>query len=461
MAIVEASQEGRELVERLRAICGTTQVLTDAASMQAYRSDGLLQHRQLPGIVVLPGTVAEVQAVLAACHAAGVPFVARGAGTGLAGGALPIADGVLVSLTRLRKIVSIDLEDGLVVTETGVSNLAISRAIAPTHFYPPDPSSQLVCTIGGNVGANAGGAHCLKYGVTTNYVVGLDVVLSDGRMVELRRNDSGYDLLGAFVGSEGTLGIAVRAHLRVIPVPASVSLMLAFFDTPGDAGDAVSAIIGSGIVPAAIELMDQDATTAGEEAIGAGFRTDAGASMLIELDGPSAEAHLTEVSRICREHGALEVREAADGTERELLWKLRKAALPALGRISATSYVGDTVVPRSRLGEILRDIRRMAEREQLRVVTVLHAGDGNLHPHVFYDSSIPGEPERARRLSGEIAKACVGVGGAITGEHGVGVDKTEYMRLMFSPDDLDVFERLRRAFDPERLANPGKLMPEA
>lgn len=460
MAIAQRTDEEQELAQRLRVICGAGQVLSDSASMQAYRSDGLLAHRQLPRLVVLPGSVAEVQGVVAACHAAGVPFVARGAGTGLAGGAVPIADGVLISLTRLRRILSVDLEDGVVVAEAGVSNLAISRAVAPSHFYPPDPSSQLVCTIGGNVAANAGGAHCLKYGVTTNYVLGLDVVLADGTLVELRRGQPGYDLLGAFVGSEGTLGVAVRAHLRVVPVPSSVSLMLAYFSTPAEAGDAVSAIIDAGVIPAAIELMDQDATTAGEKAIGAGFRTDAGASMLIELDGPSADIQLAETARICREHGALEVREAAGEAERELLWKLRKSALPALGRLGTTSYIGDTVVPRSRLGEILREIRAIGEKEQLRVVTVLHAGDGNLHPHVFYDAAAHGEAERAERVLGDIARACVEAGGAITGEHGVGVDKTQYMRLMFNDSDLAVFERLRHAFDPDGLANPGKLMPE-
>lgn len=464
MEVVRSGAGDRsELIERLRLICGQRNVVTDPSALSTYRSDGLLEYRQAPAVAVLPGSVGEVQAVVRACHEHRVPFVARGAGTGLAGGALPVADGVLIVLSRLRRIISVDLPNGEVLAEAGVTNLAISRAVAPTHFYPPDPSSQLVCTIGGNVAANAGGAHCLKYGVTVNYVTGLDVVLADGTLVELTRDGTGYDLLGAFVGSEGTLGVAVRARLRVVPVPEAVRLLMAFFDSPASAGDVVSSIIGAGIIPAAIELMDHDATVAGAQAIQAGFRTDAGATLLIELDGPTQECddQLEQVSRICGDARALEVHLARDDAERALLWSLRKASLPALGRISSNYYVGDTVVPRTRLGDILRKIEALSARDHLRVVTVLHAGDGNLHPHVFYDPNVPGEPERAKALSGEIAMACVEAGGSITGEHGVGVDKSKYMPLMFGPGDLAAFERLRSAFDPAGLANPGKVMPPA
>jgi glycolate oxidase len=452
-----------ELIERIRLICGEHHVITDHAALETYRSDGLLQYRQTPLVAVLPGAASEVQAVVRACHQAGVPFVARGAGTGLAGGALPVADGVLIVLTRMRRILSVDLDNAEVVVEPGVPNSAVSRAVAPTHFYPPDPSSQVVSTIGGNVAANAGGAHCLKYGVTTDYVTGLDVVLADGTLVELRRGAPGYDLLGPFVGSEGTLGIAVAIYLRVRPVPESVALLMAFFESPAAAGDAVTAIVGAGILPAAIELMDRDATTAGEQAIRAGFRTDAGAALLIELDGSArqCEAQLEHAGRICGQQHALEVRLAGNAAERELLWRLRKAALPALGRIASTYYVGDSVIPRTRLGDVLRRIEQISADQGLRVVTVLHAGDGNLHPHVFYDPGVPGESDKAKTVAGEIAKTCVEAGGSITGEHGVGVDKVKYMSLMFSEADLDAFERLRGAFDPDGLANPGKVMPAA
>jgi glycolate oxidase len=451
---------GAELVARLQGICGTEHVLTHRDDLATYRSDGLAQYQQVPVAAALPGSAEEVRAVVEACHEAQVPWVARGSGTGLSGGALPVAEGVLIVLARLRRILAVELDDARVVVEPGVTNLAISRAVAPTHFYPPDPSSQIVCSIGGNVAENSGGAHCFKYGFTTNYVIGLEVVLSDGSVVELDRDASGYDLLGAFVGSEGTLGVATRITLRVLPRPEAVRTLVAFYEDTGHAGDAVSAIVAAGIVPAAIEMMDRLSITAAEQATGAGYRLDAGAALLVELDGPQAEceARLEEVQDLCAPN-SLELRVAGGEAERELIWKARKAAFAAMGRVAPAYYVQDGVIPRTRLSEVLRRIDALAEEYQLQVANVFHAGDGNLHPLVCYDAARPGEPERAEELAGLIVKACVEAGGSITGEHGVGVDKKAYMPAMFSEPDLEAFQRLRCAFDPQGLANPGKVMP--
>jgi glycolate oxidase len=453
--------DAEALVSRLRQICGAQYVLTDPDALATYRSDGLLHHRALPIAAVLPASGGEVQDVVRACHQAGVPWVARGAGTGLSGGALPHAEGVLIVLARMRRILEVDLDDGAVVVEPGVTNLAISQAVAPTHFYPPDPSSQIVCSIGGNIAENSGGAHCFKYGFTTNYVTGLDVVLPDGQLVELRRTQPGYDLLGAFVGSEGTLGVAVRIYLRVLPAPESIRTLVAFFDDTVAAGDAVTRIVAAGIVPGAIEMMDSLSIEAAEQATGAGYRLDAGAALLVELDGPRAEctSGFEHVMSLCGRAGARDVRVALDPEERALLWQTRKAAFAAMGRIANAYYVQDGVIPRTKLAEVLGRIDELSESYGLRVANVFHAGDGNLHPLVCYDASVPGEPERAEDLAGEIIKACVDAGGSITGEHGVGVDKKAYMPSMFSEADLDAFQRLRCAFDPRGLANPGKVMP--
>jgi glycolate oxidase len=450
-----------ELIQRLTAICGRDHVLTEAGELATYRSDGLLHYRQSPLVAVLPGDGHEVAAVVHACHQARVPFVARGSGTGLSGGALPLADGVLIVLARLRRILEIDLENRRVVVQPGVTNLAVSRAVAPTHFYPPDPSSQIVCSIGGNVAENSGGAHCFKYGFTTNYVTGLRVVLSDGTVADLRRDQPGYDLLGAFVGSEGTLGVATEITLRVVPAPEQVRTMLAFFPDTGAAGEAVSAIVDAGIVPGAIEMMDQLSIEAAESATGAGYRRDAGAALLVEVDGPNeeCEAALGQLQEMCETAGAFEVRLAADETERELIWRTRKAAFASMGRIAPAYYVQDGVIPRTKLAAVLREIDELAAGYGLRVANVFHAGDGNLHPLVCYDDAVPGEAARAEALSGEIIHACVNAGGSITGEHGVGVDKRAYMPSMFGEADLDAVSRLRCAFDPLGLANPGKVMP--
>ncbi len=452
---------GSELVAQLEEICGTEHVLTHPHALATYRSDGLAHYRQTPVAAVLPGTASEVQRVVRACFEAGVPWVARGSGTGLSGGALPVADGVLIVLARLRRILAVELDDCRVVVEPGVTNLAVSRAVAPSHFYPPDPSSQVVCSIGGNIAENSGGAHCFKYGFTTNYVTGLEVVLSDGTVVELERDAPGYDLLGAFVGSEGTLGVATRISLRVIPRPESVRTLVAFFEDTGAAGEVVSAVVAAGIVPAAIEMMDRLSIEAAEKATGAGYRLDAGAALLVELDGPQAECvtRFDEILELCRGSAAIEVRVASDEQERELLWKARKAAFAAMGRIAPAYFVQDGVIPRTRLPEVLRRIDALAAEYRLQVANVFHAGDGNLHPLVCYDAEREGEPERAEELAGLIVKACVEAGGSITGEHGVGVDKKAYMPAMFSEPDLDAFQRLRCSFDPHALANPGKVMP--
>jgi len=452
---------GEELVARLQEICGEEHVHTHPHALATYRSDGLLHYRQTPLAAVLPGTAEEVQRIVRTCHEASVPFVARGAGTGLSGGALPVAEGVLIVLARMRRILSIELDDSRVVVEPGVTNLAISRAVAPTHFYPPDPSSQIVCSIGGNVAENSGGAHCFKYGFTTNYATGLEVVLTDGTVVELDRDAPGYDLLGAFVGSEGTLGVATRIALRVVPKPESARTLVAFFDDTGDAGDAVTEIVSAGIVPGAIEMMDKLAIKAAEEATGAGYRLDAGAALLVELDGPAKEcdARIGQILEMCKRAGSIDVRMAADERERELFWKARKAAFAAMGRIAPAYYVQDGVIPRTRLSEVLRRIEQMAAEYELQVANVFHAGDGNLHPLVCYDHGREGEAKRAEELAGRIVKACVDAGGSITGEHGVGIDKKGYMPTMFSEADLDSFQRLRCAFDPAGLANPGKVMP--
>src|SRR5436309_1864484 len=411
-----------QLVARLQEICGAEHVLTHPDALATYRSDGLVQHRQTPRAAVLPATAEQVRQIVRACWEAEVPWVARGAGTGLSGGALPVSEGVLIVLSRLRRILSVDLENSLVVVEPGVTNVSVTRAVSPTHFYPPDPSSQIVCSVGGNVAENSGGAHCFKYGFTTNYVVGLEVVLSDGTVVTLDRDAPGYDLLGAFVGSEGTLGVATKIMLRVIPAPESVSTMLAFFADTGAAGDAVTAIVDAGMVPGAIEMMDRLSIEAAEQSTGAGYRLDAGAGLIIELDGPREEClvgleHLTE---LCSRAGALDVRIAQSDAERDLIWRTRKAAFASMGRIAPAYYVQDGVIPRTRLAEVLRQIDALAEDHQLRVANVFHAGDGNLHPLICYDAGREGQAERAEKLAGLIMQACVDAGGSITGEHGVG-----------------------------------------
>jgi len=452
------------LVEQLTSIVGDRWVVTHEQELRTYESDGLLQYKVPPAVAVLPGSADEVRAVVAACARARVPWVARGAGSGLSGGALPIADGVLIVLSRLNRILEVDLPNRRVCVEPGVTNLAVSRAVGPLYYYPPDPSSQIVCTIGGNVAENSGGAHCFKYGFTTTYVTGLEVVLADGEVVVLggeELDQPGYDLLGAFVGSEGTLGIATKVWLRVAPVPESVRTLIAFFDSTMQAGRAVSEIVALGVVPAAIEMMDRVTLAASEQVAHAGFPVHRGAALLVELDGPEVEcaALFDRVAGVCAELGSDDVRVARDEAERARFWKARKSAFPAMGRIAPNYFVQDGVIPRTTLPEVLARIDALAVEYGLVVGNVFHAGDGNLHPLVCFDERIAGQAQRAEELSGRILDACLAVGGSITGEHGVGVDKRKHMPKMFAPGDLDAFDRLRCAFDPAGLANPGKVMP--
>jgi glycolate oxidase len=453
---------GSELVERLRAICGSKHVVTHAHQLKTYASDGLLHYAVTPGAVALPGSAGEVAAVVRACFETGTPFVARGAGSGLSGGALPVADGVVIALSRLRRVLEVDLDNGRVVVEPGVTNTEVSDAVGPDFFYPPDPSSQIVCTIGGNIAENSGGAHCLKYGFTTNYVVGVEAVLSDGTVVEVggpQADLPGYDLLGALVGSEGTLAVVTRITLRVVPVPEAVRTLVAFFDSTRAAGEAVTAITSAGIVPGAIEMMDNLAIQAAEPMANAGFPLDAGAALLVELDGDEREcaARFDEVKAKCEEAGATEVRVASDDAERQRFWRARKAAFAAMGRIAHAYYVQDGVVPRTALPDVLDRITALGEEYGLRVANVFHAGDGNLHPLVCYDSDE--DAERAAELSERILDACLELGGSITGEHGVGHDKKKHLSKQFEEPSLAAFQKLRCAFDPHGLANPGKVMP--
>ncbi len=453
------------LLEIVRSACGDGGMIEEPERLRAYECDGLTGHRAIPALVCLPPSIEAVQAVVRACHADGVPFVARGAGTGLSGGALPIAGGVVISVARMRRILEVDLDGGRVVVEPGVANIDVTRAVAPSGFYyAPDPSSQQVCTIGGNVAENSGGAHCLKHGFTVNHVCGLKVVLSDGELVELGGkglDEPGPDVIGLFVGSEGTLGIAVEITLRVVRRPEQITTFMASFESTDEAGGAVSDIVAAGILPAAIEMMDRLTIEAAEAAVHAGYPEGAGAILITELDGVAEQVaeDMRVVEEICRRNGSTEIRVAHGDAERAVIWKGRKAAFAAVGRISPDYYVQDGVVPRTKLPAVLRRIQELSLEHGLRVGNVFHAGDGNLHPLVLYDASVEGEPERAERCARAILLACVEGGGSITGEHGVGIDKACAMPLMFAPDDLAVMDLVRRAFDPPGLANPGKLLP--
>jgi glycolate oxidase len=453
------------LAATLRAALTGEQVLTDRQELRTYECDGLAHYKVVPALVVFPRSAAECATVVKACADAGVPFVARGSGTGLSGGALPHADGVLIVTSQLRRIVEIAPQDERAVVQPGVINLHVTRAATPAgYYYAPDPSSQQVCSIGGNVAENSGGAHCLKYGFTTNHVTGLEIVTPSGELVRLggRAPDTpGYDLVGAFVGSEGTLGIATEVTVRLLRLPESVRTLLAAFDSTDAAGAATSAIIGAGVVPAAIEMMDALAIEAAEAAVHCGYPPGAGAVLIVELDGPAAEvdAQFERVERLCRDSRAFEIRVAADDAERALFWKGRKSAFAAVGRISPDYIVQDGVIPRTALPEVLHRIGEISRERGLRVANVFHAGDGNLHPLVLFDDSVEGQAEQAEEVSAAILELCIEYGGSITGEHGVGMDKAKFMPRMFSDDDLDTMQLVRCAFDPRGLSNPGKIFP--
>ncbi len=449
------------LVAELEQAVGADAVVSEPARMRTYECDGLTGHRAVPQAVVLPRTTAQVQAAVRVCAARGIPFVARGAGTGLSGGAVPVAEGIVIGLARMNRIVEVDAPNRRARVQPGVANLDVTKAVAGHGlYYAPDPSSQQVCSIGGNVAENSGGAHCLKYGFTTNHVLELEVVLADGEVVRLDRSGS-LDLLGGFVGSEGTLGIATEVVVSLNRRPQRVETLLAAFESTDAAGGVVSAVIAAGIVPAAIEMMDSLTIRAAEAAVGAGLPLDAGAVLLVELDGPAAEVEVTlaGVRECCAAGRATEVRVAATEAERAGFWRGRKAAFAAMGRISPDYYVQDGVVPRTRLPETLRRIEELSRTHGLQVGNVFHAGDGNLHPLVLYDGAVAGEAERAEELAGEILRACVDAGGSLTGEHGIGLDKACHMPLMYSSDDLATMLRLRSAFDPDGLCNPGKGFP--
>jgi glycolate oxidase len=452
-----------QVLDEFREVVGRG-LITDKSQLHTYECDGLTNFRVLPQAVLLPTSTAQVQAVVRICSRRKIPFVARGSGTGLSGGALPHESGIVISLARMNRILEVDLPNARVVVEPGVINAEITQRVSPQrYFYAPDPSSLSVCSIGGNVAENAGGAHCLKYGFTTTHVLGLEVVLPDGSLVHIGGkvpDRPGYDLPGIFVGSEGTLGIATRITLRIVKKPEVIQTLLAAFNSTNEAGAAVSEIIAGGMLPAAIEMMDNLAIQASEAAVHAGY-PNCGALLLVELDGPLAEVEcLTDrVHKICTQYGAWEVRVAQSEVERMLVWKGRKAAFAAMGRISPNYIVQDGVIPRTALPEVLSEIESMSTAEGLRVANVFHAGDGNLHPLVLYDRRIEGQEERAFELSINILRLCIKFGGSITGEHGVGEEKKMMMSEMFAEPDLDTMQRVRCAFDPEHLSNPGKVFP--
>jgi glycolate oxidase len=462
---VKAAGPIDELARRLAPLVGPDRLITDPVELAAYECDGLTHYRVVPALAVLAQSRDDVRTVVTECASAQVAFVARGAGTGLSGGAVPSADGVLIILSKMRAVLEVDIPGQRAVLEPGVANLDITRAAAPHGYaYAPDPSSQQVCTLGGNVAENSGGAHCLKYGFTTNHVTGLEIVTPDGHLVELggkAPDPPGYDLIGAFVGSEGTLGIVTKVTVRLVRAPEAVQTLLAAFHDLDSAGAAVSAIIASGLVPAAIEIMDALAIAAAEKAVACNYPEGAAAVLIVEFDGPEVDvfAALEEVQSHCRGAGAFELRFAEDAAERARIWVGRKSAFAAVGRISPDYIVQDGVVPRTALGEVLHQIAALSAASGIRVANVFHAGDGNLHPLVLFDADIDGELARAEEVSGRILDLCLEHGGSITGEHGVGLDKIKSMSRMFSEDDLATMLLLRRAFDPEGLCNPGKLLP--
>jgi glycolate oxidase len=453
------------LIQRMTGICGPDGVVSDPLELRTYECDGLTSHRCSPGLVVLPQTADQVAAIVTECARAGVPFVARGSGTGLSGGALPRADGVLIVTSRMRKIISIDPASRRAIVEPGVTNLAVSKAAEPFGlFYAPDPSSQIICSVGGNVAENSGGAHCLKHGFTVHHVTGLQIVTPAGELTWLGDGTgaaAGYDLVGAFTGSEGTLGIVTKIIVKLTRIPEAVTTLLAAFETTGHGGAAVSAIIAAGILPGAIEMMDALAIEAAEAAVACRYPEGAGAVLIVELDGPEAdvERETAAVRALCTQAGATEIRAAQDAAERAAIWKGRRSAFAAVGRISPAYIVQDGVVPRTALPQVLDRIAELSAAAGIRVANVFHAGDGNLHPLVLFDDATPEACEAAEALSGAILDLCIAHGGSITGEHGVGADKARYMPRMFGADDLATMQLLRCAFDPAGLCNPGKIFP--
>jgi glycolate oxidase len=453
------------LIPALSAIYPSARLLTRPAQLLAYESDALTAFHVRPAAVVLPERADEVVETVRLCHRFDVPFVARGSGTSLSGGSLPVSGGIVIALNRLNHVLRLDPDERLAVVEPGVVNLDVSKAAAPFGlYYAPDPSSQPVCTIGGNIAFNSGGAHCLKYGMTSNHVLGMRVVLPDGTLVQLGGESLervGPDWTGLFVGNEGLFGIALEITLRLLPRPQTYRTLLAAYRSLEAAGEAVARVVASGLLPGAMEIMDRLAIEAAETAVQAGYPRDAAAALIVELEGETrqVEEELVRLRAVIGESGAYEVHVARDEAERQRIWKGRKSAFSAVGRISPDYIVQDGVVPRSRLGEALAAIERMSAAHGLRVANVFHAGDGNLHPLILYDGREAGALERAEQLAGEIIDLCIALGGSITGEHGVGVEKRQFMPRLFAPDDLDLMWDIRRAVDPAELANPGKMFP--
>jgi len=453
------------LLRALRSLLPPESVLVDAEDMRPFECDGLAVYRQLPMVVVLPETIEQVQCIMRLCHAQQVPVVARGAGTGLSGGALPLADGVLLSLAKFKRILSIDPHNAMATVQPGVRNLAISEAVATYGmYYAPDPSSQIACTIGGNVAENSGGVHCLKYGLTVHNILMLKVVTMEGDLLTIGAetlDSPGYDLLALMTGSEGMLGIIVEVTVKLLAKPERAQVVLAAFDDVVKAGEAVGSIIAAGIIPAGLEMMDNLAIQAAEDFVHAGYPRDAEAILLCELDGTHAEVseYIATVRKILTGSGATEVRTAVDEAERQLFWKGRKSAFPAVGRISPDYYCMDGTIPRRQLPHVLRRISEMSAEYGLAVANVFHAGDGNLHPLILFDANKPGELERTEEYGRRILQLCVEVGGTITGEHGVGIEKIDQMCLQFNNTELAQFHAVKAAFDPSGLLNPGKAVP--
>jgi glycolate oxidase len=447
-------------------IVGKDGVVKRKEELLTYECDGLTSYRQRPALVVLPKNTEQVAAVVKLCHDQGIPWVARGAGTGLSGGALPVEDCVLITTARMKQIIKLDIENQLVVVQPGIINNWVTQAVSGSGFYyAPDPSSQIICSIGGNVAENSGGVHCLKYGVTTNHVLGLKLVIPDGSIVDVGGvipETPGYDLTGLFVGSEGTLGIATEITLRILKTPESICVVLADFNSIEAAAASVAEIIGSGIIPAGMEVMDNLSINAVEDVVATGcYPRDAGAILLVELDGLEVEVASSKdkIASICLENGARSITSAKDAETRLKIWKGRKAAFAAAGKISPNYFVQDGVVPRTKLVQVLREINALSEEYGYRIANVFHAGDGNLHPLILYDNGVNGAWERVEELGGEILKLCVRVGGSISGEHGIGADKKCYMSEMFTDTDLETMQYVRTVFNPQGLANPNKIFP--
>ena len=454
----------QDLLRKLKAIVGETYVVHQPEDLIVFEQDGSVD-RGMPLAVVLPASTGEVSEVVEVAHRHALPIIARGAGTGLSGGAIAEQDGIVIALTRMTKIIEIDADNRLAVVEPGVVNIDISHAASKYGLYfAPDPSSQKVCTIGGNVAENSGGPHCLAYGVTTNHVLGMEVVLADGSIQWFggkTRETPGYDLRGILIGSEGTLAIVTKVVVRLLKEPEAVKTLLAVYRRLEDASAAVSGIIAAGIVPPALEMMDQLCIEAAEPSVHAGYPAGAGAVLLVEVDGlqESVEEEAAEIEQVCMEYDPMEIRTAVDASERERLWAGRKGVLGALGRLAPNYYLVDGTIPRTKLLEVLTGITRIGEKHGLPIANLLHAGDGNLHPSVLFDERRPGETERALAAGGEILKLCVESGGVLSGEHGIGLEKQEYMPLMFNDDDMEAMAKLKPAFATDGMLNPGKVFP--